>query len=177
MNRDEVGSLLRYYSEREQGGNGGLDYYFTPYSIQHGSGLGSFLSGLYRGLIPLISKGANFLAPHLMNAMNEVASDFSNNPSTSLKSSLKNRGLNALDNVASEAIKKMRGGRLGMVRTRNRNGISDTSKTIKKRKTRKLKTIKAKSTSKKSSVGRKSSTRTIRKRKNKPAAIEYPFFR
>lgn len=166
MNRDEIATLLQYYSDREQGG-AGLDYFYTPYSIQKGAGVGSFLSGLYRSIFPLIRKSANYLAPHIMKTMGEVATDYATNPST-FQNSVKNHSLSALENVTSDAIKKMRGGRLGMVRKKTRSSLA----TIKKR-TTKRKSIKTKTSTKKSSVKRKPSLRVT---KRKTPAIEYPFF-
>lgn len=109
MNRDEIAALLHYYSQREQGGSG-LDFFYTPYSIQKGAGVGSFLSGLYRSIFPLVKKGVGFLAPHFAKAVGEIATDYVTNP-TSLQSSIKNHSIDAIENATTNAIRKMMGGK------------------------------------------------------------------
>lgn len=169
MDVDEVASILNFYSARdnEQNGNG-LDYFYTPYSIQKGSGIGSFLAGVSRPIIPLIRQGISYLAPHLLNILRQLAGDFAANPTlSSLQSSLKTHGMNTLENVTNEAISKMRGGRLGMTK----NSIfSRTSFTPLLTTTRKRNMIKGRVVKKKTSV----KTKTLKK---KPKPIQYPFFK
>lgn len=178
MNRDEITSLLNFYASREQGG-GGMEYHYTPYSYQKGSGIGAFLSGLYRGLIPWVQKSTNYLTPHLMKALSEVVHDYQGNPTPeNLTFSLRNRSLGALENVTSDAITKMRGGKLGMVRQKRKVAALTAASAPAKRKSRataKPKSVKRSKLPTKRSVKSKPSSRAGKK-KTQPKAIEYPFF-
>lgn len=89
MDIEETAAILNFYSERSQGGNG-MNYFYTPYSMQRGTGVGSFLSGMVRPLIPIAKKGVMYLAPHLMKILRELAGDLIENPSN-IKSSIKKR--------------------------------------------------------------------------------------
>lgn len=168
MDVDEVASILNFYSARDDQNGNGLDYFYTPYSMQKGSGIGSFLAGVSRPIIPLIRQGVAYLAPHLLQILHQLAGDFAVNPTlSSLQSSLKTHGVNTLENVTNEAISKMRGGRLGM--TKN-SILARTSFTPRLATPRKRNTIKGRVVKKKTSVN----TKTLKK---KPKPIQYPFFK
>lgn len=163
MDDDEVAAILNFYSEREQSGNG-LNYFFTPYSQQRGSGIGSFLSGVSRPLIPLARRGVAYLAPHLLKILRELTMDVVADPTPStFNSSLKNRAINTLENISQDVISKMKGGRL-----RVRRRAAPTIKKVKR------KTIKRRVAKPKRSVKRKTSTKRRRRVKK---TIEYPLFK
>lgn len=117
MNNEELLSILNFYAGREHGGSG-LDFYSNPFYNQRGSGVGSFLSGVFSSILPIVRKSTKFLTPYLLKLVREIAGDFAEN-SSSLPNSLKNHGLNTLENITSDAIKKMKGGRVGMIKKQN----------------------------------------------------------
>lgn len=167
--RDEISTLVDFYSRHSQSG-AGMNYFYLPYTSQKGSGIGSFLAGLTRGLIPLLRKGGAFLAPYLAKTAAGVMSDYAANPSnTTLKTALKTHGIDSLENITNDALSTMRGGRLGMVGRRK-----TVTTTVEKKPVRKT-TIKRKTKAKTSSVKRKRSVKTSRKTKS--LTNEYPFFR
>lgn len=168
MDVDEVAAILNFYSARDDQDGNGLDYFYTPYSMQKGSGIGSFLAGVSRPIIPIVRQGVAYLAPHLFNILQQLARDFAVNPTLStLQSSLKTHGVNTVENVTNEAISKMRGGRLGM--TKN-SILSQSLFTPSFASSRKRNTIKGRVVKAKTSV----KTKTLKK---KPKAIQYPFFK
>lgn len=164
MDIEETAAILNFYSERSQGGNG-MNYFYTPYSMQRGTGVGSFLSGMVRPLIPIAKKGVMYLAPHLMKILRELAGDLIENPSN-IKSSIKKHGLDTIEELSHDLFSKMRGGKLRMG---NRRGIQHTASSIENIR---RKAIKGKVSKEKLSVKRKSSTS-----KKKLEPIEYPFFK
>lgn len=188
MDHDEVAAILNFYSARDEQNGDGLDYFYTPYSSQKGSGVGSFLAGVSRPLIPIIRRGVQYLTPHLLRILRQIAGDFSENPTlSSLQSSLRTHGVNTLENVTSDAISRMRGGRLRMVKrsisTRALPKSSLTSANLRKKRA----TVRSTSTKrrpgirkiiKRRVVNRKTSVkRETLKKKKKSTAIEYPFFK
>lgn len=170
IDRDEVSMLVDYYSRQAQQG-GGMSYFYLPHVSQRGSGVGSWLAGAARGLIPLLRKGSAFLAPYLAKTAANVMNDYASNPSNdTFRSSLKSHGIDSLDNLSSDAISKMRGGRLGMMKRRRKTAATTT--TAKKKSST---SIKRKAKPKKTSVRRKTSKTSSAKKKSTP--VEYPFFR
>jgi len=111
---DFASSILQSYYDREYnqqqqqyGGRIGV-YFQAPNYIQRGSGVGSFLSGLARPIIPIAKKTMAQLSPYLSKLLKEVASDFVENP-RSLERSMKRRLDDALDDMRGDVIKKFRG--------------------------------------------------------------------
>lgn len=159
-----MASILNFYSERSQGGNG-MNYFYTPYSMQRGTGVGSFLSGMARPLIPIAKKGIAYLTPHLMKILRELAGDIYGDPSYSnLKTSFKKHGLDTIEDLSHDLFSKMRGGKLRMGNKRHQ--AASSLENIGR------KAIKGKVSKERLSVRRKSSAS-----RNKLEAIEYPFFK
>lgn len=158
MDLNEISSILNFYQSRSQQG-AGMNYFYTPYSMQRGSGIGSYLSGVFRPLIPITSKASS----HVKTALSNIGDDLSENPSFSnLKTSLKRRGAAGLKSIAEELCSTMKGGGGGRRRRK---------KTVKKKTATSRKTIKRRVVKKKAPVKRKPSTR------KKPVGIEYPLFK
>lgn len=157
MDLNEISSILNFYQSRSQQG-AGMNYFYTPYSMQRGSGIGSYLSGVFRPLIPITSKASS----HVKTVLSNIGDDLSENPSFSnLKTSLKRRGTAGLKNIAEELCSTMKGG----------GGRRRRKKTVKKKPATSRKTIKRRVAKKKAPVKRKPSTR------KKPVGIEYPLFK
>lgn len=143
----------------EQSG-GKIGYYFQASNrVQRGSGVGSFLSGLARPVIPVLKRVVSELSPYVIQMFRGVASDVLENPS-SLRSSLRKRAGVALEGVTTRAISKLQGGKITFSSTspRKKRSLSPdpfSSPSPKRRKT----SIKKHSSKKKSSVKSKSSSR------------------
>lgn len=159
MDLNEVATILDFYQSRVQEG-AGMNHFYTPYTMQKGSGIGSYLSGVFRPLIPIATKGSSYLKPHVKKMLSNISDDLHENPTLSnLKTSLKRRGIDGLESFAGEICSKMKGGEL-------RKRKATTQKTSRSRKTIKRGIVK-----KKAPVKRKPSTR------KKPIGIEYPLFK
>lgn len=163
MDRSELLALTQYYQD-QAGGN--LNPYHSVGAIDlRGHGIGSFLGGLYRMVLPLIrSPTSKHVGKLFVNSAADVLDDFSADPSiSSLRSSLKRRSMSAASSAAKEIAKNMRGGGLTLARTgvkarrkrSKRRPASRARSTVKKKKS----TIKARAKPRKRAVSRKSSTR------------------
>lgn len=116
-------SLYQSYIDDMQQSGGKIGYYFqASNTVQKGSGVGSFLAGLARPVYPILKRAAVELSPHVLKLFRGVASDVLENPS-SLRTSLKNRTRVALQDAATNAISKLRGGKI-TVTTRKRAAFS-----------------------------------------------------
>lgn len=130
----------------EQQGGGyqpGLLMYRPNVQRQHGHGIGSFFGSMFRRLIPLAKE---YLLPHAVNAVKNVASDVANG--VNLKQSLRENAKGVLKGVTNQVFnQKGSGARRG----RKRKAHSSHGKAIKKRKASKSKKTKSKRTKKYSS--------------------------
>lgn len=134
----EDASLTRYYIS--QAGSGIGELYAGPI-YQKGYGLGSFLGGLFRGVLPILKKGGT-----------NVINDIQNNISP--REAIKARGREALQKMAQKAMFGDGFKYTSLPKKRQLSGIVGQVKTNKKRKTvKKKKTVKK--TKKKSAVKKK----------------------
>jgi len=95
--------LTRYYLS--QLGSGSEIYSGQLY--QKGYGVGNWLSGLYRFVVPLMRRAGVAVGRELANTSKNVMDDMDNN--VSFKTALKTRGTEAAQNLKRKAIAKMRG--------------------------------------------------------------------
>lgn len=159
MDKDELVALIQYY--RDQAG-GSLQHYQSPSAINmRGHGIGSFLGGLYRMVLPLLkSPTSKNVGKFFINSAADVLNDFSENPTMgTLKSSLKRNSTSAASNVANEIAKKMRGEGLIVGRKLNerKRKVSKKSKQCKLKKMKKS-SIKGRAKNRKRTVSDSSST-------------------
>lgn len=159
MDAGEVATILKFYQSRGQEGSG-MNYFYTPYSTQRGSGIGSYLSGAFRPLIPIVLKSSSYLRPHVKKTLSNIGDDLAESPSFSkLKTSLKRRGISGMRSIAEDLCSKMKGGHY-----RQRRKAVSKAPAVRK-------TIKRRAVKKKATVKRKSPAR------KKPSSIEFPLFK
>lgn len=91
-----------YYHQQAGGGVGAI-YRGAPY--QKGHGIGSFLGGLFRSVMPLLKSGARAVGKETLRAGANIIDDMSNN--TSLKEAFQNRIHEASENLKRKALQKI----------------------------------------------------------------------
>lgn len=114
----------QYYLE--QVGSGRV---FKGVPYQRGHGLGSFLSSIYRGVLPLIKSGARYLGKEVLNAGIGTLDDWSQGKR------LKDAGKERFTDVGKNVLRKLQGS--GMKRKR----LQSQSKRVKRKKSPKLRDI------------------------------------
>lgn len=144
--------LTRYYLN--QAGSGAEIYRGSAF--QKGYGIGSWLGGLFRHIIPLLRKGGKALGGELLNTVNNVLDDVTHNGKT-FETAIKSRGVEGIDNLKRKAVATMKGGGVNhssKSKSRQSSGKprckqSLKNKAIQKKKNLKKKSIKRKKTTQK----------------------------
>jgi hypothetical protein len=116
-------ALVKFFDPTVQHGKG--DTYEPKYRRQRGYGIGSIFASIGRWLLPFAKK---YVLPSAVEMAKNVASDVMNsggNLKESLKDSLKERGIQALKNTASNIMTQSGSGRR---RRRTRSRSSGTKK-------------------------------------------------
>lgn len=161
------------YYETQNGRGGGIPRVFVGAPYQRGHGIGSFLGGLFRRVLPFLSKGARAVGKEALRAGINVIEDVENN--TPWKEAIKTRLKESRRNLKRKATEKisnlMRGsGYKASAKTAALQfpfGSLDrriaTRATIRRRR-RRRKTVKKKSTK---SVARKKKTSKKSTKKNR----------
>lgn len=139
---DEVNVYTNYYLN--QAGGGFNTYQGVIYQRGRG-GIGSFLSGLFRAVLPMIKKGGEQIAKEVVRSSYNIVQDMDGE--TDFKTALKRRGLEGLQNLQTRALEAMQGS--GYKRTRKRRAAAHS---------------KARRQSKRTKITRR---KTVRKAKNK----------
>jgi hypothetical protein len=155
MNRqDEVQLLSQYYFDQAlQNGSGGV---YQGVLYQRGHGIGSFLSGLFRMVLPMLKQTGSAVGRELLKNASNVLADTDNN--ISFGDSLKTRGLQSVANAGRRLFSEMSGSgyntnQLGIPvphSTSGRKRRKTSSKRKKKTSKPKAKKVPRKKTSKKS---------------------------
>ncbi len=145
--------LTQYYIE--QAGTGNSAFYSGPIyqrgsgSCQRGAGIGSFLGGLFRRILPILKKGTTALGREVIKGGSDFLSDISNNvdPKKALKTRSREVVTNALRNV-------MRGDGYKRRNTASKRQLSSAPQqsNIKRRKITKKKVTPRKPTNKKKQI-------------------------
>lgn len=95
---DEAAAYADYYM-RQIGGGG-----YSPYTGElhmRGGGVGDFLSGLYRGVIPIIMKGVKLAAPHALAAASKLVRSVAQDPGD-FSGAVRKSSLEALGNITQQ---------------------------------------------------------------------------
>lgn len=98
---------INYYLRQHGGGIGDIGpLYRSPFILQRGSGgVGSFFSGLWRHLSPLLVSGASALSNEAVNSGAAILGQVGSKP---LKDVLKDQGKIAMKNLATRAADKLK---------------------------------------------------------------------
>lgn len=181
-----------YYNDIQSGGNrgGGIPRVFVGSPYQRGHGIGSFLGGLFRKILPYLSRGARVVGKEALRAGMNVIEDVENNTpmKEALKTRLKESGVN-LKRKAEEKINSLMTGSGYKVSAKIPSlqfplGSLDTrlAKTARRRKSSKRKSSKSKvrggkskkSTRKKKirTTGRKTKTQSTTRRRRRRASTK-----
>lgn len=171
------------YFKMQMGGghvmDGGIGriYVGSPYQRGHG-GIGSFLAGIFRRVLPLFSRGARAVGKEALRAGMNIASDVTAQ-NTPIKESLRNRLRESGHNLkrkAEEKLDKLMEGsgyktprvlNSGQLRMLGGIGVSSTRKTVRKKKKRNT-TKKRKS----STIKKKKKTSRTRGKKRKVKKVK-----
>lgn len=117
--RDNVSCPYEHYYSHQAGSGIGVIYKGAPY--QRGHGIGSFLGGLFRYVLPLFSSGARVIGKEALNAGVGLLSDvISSRPmEDSIKSRLKEASAN-LKRKADDKIDRINMSGSGYITKRKR---------------------------------------------------------
>lgn len=103
--RDGITCPYEHYYSHQAGSGIGVIYKGAPY--QRGHGIGSFLGGLFRSVLPLLSSGARVIGKDALNAGVGILSDMvSAHP---MEESIKSRLKEATSNLKRKAHNKIDG--------------------------------------------------------------------
>lgn len=100
-------ALVNYYLAQAGGGAGGTHFYAGSLH-QKGYGIGSFLGGLFRSVLPLLRSGAVAVGREAARAGAHVLADVA--AGDPVADSLKSHADQALTNLKRKAAAKMQGG-------------------------------------------------------------------
>jgi len=98
-----------YYETQSGGGGGrggGIPRVFVGSPYQRGHGIGSFLGGLFRKILPYLRSGARAVGKEALRAGINVMEDVEND--TPLKESIKNRFMESRKNLKRKAEEKIK---------------------------------------------------------------------
>lgn len=180
-----------YYDSHQSGRGGGIPRVFVGAPYQRGHGIGSFLGGLFRKVLPYLSRGARAVGKEALRAGINVMEDVENN--TPLKEALKTRFKESSGNLKRKAQEKISGmmkgsgykvsaknpafqfpfgNHVSRVAVRKRRRQTDKRKSSKSKQRKRI-TIKKSSKKKKTrAVNRKSSTATTRQRRRRRVSVK-----
>lgn len=159
---EDVELLSKYYIA--QAGSGGSTFYSGPIyqrgsgRNQRGAGIGSFLGGLFRRILPVLRKGTVVVGREVINSGTNFIDDLRNNVTP--QDAMKKRSKEAVVNLVKKAMNG--GGYKGCKTTRKRQSTT----TIQTSNTKRGKITKAKKPAVK-----KSKEKAVKKVKRKPEDI------
>lgn len=94
------------YYENQVGGGGRIGSIFVGAPYQRGHGIGRFLGGLFRSVLPLLTKGAKAIGKEALRSGLHVIEDVSGNH-IPFKESLRRRAAESGENLKRKANEKM----------------------------------------------------------------------
>lgn len=95
---------IDHYESQVGGGGGGVDRVFIGAPYQRGHGLGSFLSGLFRRALPLLTRGARAVGKEALHAGMNILGDVAHN--TPFKDAFRSRITESGRNLKRKAEEK-----------------------------------------------------------------------
>lgn len=132
--REESNLLTEYYLN--QAGHGFSIFAGAPF--QRGYGIGSFLAGLYRSVMPLLRKSGVVVGKEVLRGATSLLGDLEND--TNIKTALRNRSSEVFNNLRKRAFTEMDGS--GYNKNAKRRKTSQSSAGSAKKKTTKAKGVK-----------------------------------
>lgn len=93
------------YYENQVGGRGGIEHVYIGTPNQRGHGVGSFLGGIFRKILPLFSRGARAVGKEALRSGLNILSDVGHN--TPFKEAFKARVRESGDNLKRKANEKI----------------------------------------------------------------------
>lgn len=150
------------YYDNQVGGH--IHRVYVGASTQRGHGIGSFLGGLYRAVLPLFKSGVKAIGKETLRSGMNLLDDVSNK-NISFRDALKNRGNETADNLKRKAIDKIDRMMSGSGYKKRRTTKKKHSVVKRSRKRVSVKRLKNKKPRKQKKNKRK--TVTKRRRKNK----------
>lgn len=129
MNRRNINGFCPYQHYYLNQAGSGVGIVYKGVSHQRGHGIGSFLGGLFRSVLPLLSSGFRTVGKEALNAGVGLLSDMMN--AHPMEESVKSRFKNASANLKRKADEKIE----SLMRGSGYKRIRNTSKSAIKRRT------------------------------------------
>ena len=156
-----AGRYIAYYAE--QAGGGGVRHVYAGAPFQRGSGIGSFLGGIFRQILPYLGRAAKAVGKEAVHAGLNVFDDVVHDRSTlkdSFKARLKQSKKNLSQKAATKLVEMMKGGGKGGYK---KGGARRKRQSVKRRSgSRKGSAVSKRG--KKRAVGKKKRRRGVKKR-------------
>ena len=162
-------SYIAYYNYQVGGGGDGVKTVYIGSRFQRGHGIGSFLGGLLRGVLPYLKSGARFLSKEAFKTGINVIDDIENRGS-GFREAVKERSKETIKNLKRRAGEKVGDLMLGSgyknsKKKKKRQSVQKHSKkrkkSLKRLKNKKNKKVKKKTKSKKKKVNKKAKLRKV----------------
>lgn len=154
---------IRYYDDQIGGGLGVRNFY-TGSRYQRGNGVGSWLGGLLRKILPYVASGAKAVGKEALRAGARVVDDVTNN-GVNLKEAFKTRARESrktLRNKAADKLSEMMKGDGYKSRSRKRGRQSRKKRASGRTVSSKKRIVKKKVKKRKTTVGRKKKRASVR---------------
>lgn len=161
---DDIEVYTNYYIN-QAGGN--FNNFYSGPIYQRGNGIGSFLSGLFRVVMPLVKKGALAVGDEALKSGLNFVKDIASHGD--IRKSIKERGREAIMNMGNRTANHMLGSGLNTGRYFVNKQLKPKRQSVKKRKTirknkcsKKKKNIKQKKNNKKKNNKKKNNKKVKR---------------
>ena len=118
---------MKYYVRQAGGGsgdNGVGPIYTVPPFVQRGRGIGSFLSGLFRAVRPILWSGAKVMGKEALGTSGKILTGIADNPNVGGREIISRNMTESLKNVSAKMS-----GRGQRKRKRRRNTSRDCKRT------------------------------------------------
>ena len=99
-------NLVKYYVRQAGGGGGGDNgvgpIYVVPPFVQRGHGIGSFLSGLFRAVRPILWSGAKVLGKEALRTGGKILTGIADNPNVGARKIISRNVTESLKNLSAK---------------------------------------------------------------------------
>lgn len=163
MNKQRIEDVYTNYY-LSQAGSGFSTVYSGPV-FQKGQGIGSFLGGLFRSLLPILKNGSAIVGNEILKSGANIISDIANCHDP--QQTIKKRGKETINNLGKIVGDKMFGSGYKSATMRKRSHSQSDSQSAKKRKTSARSTNNKKKNKSKPKTKLKNSTKSNKKSVNR----------